>query len=372
MTPRIPYTRPSITDLEVAFAADATRIAWGERAYEYVIKFQNAFQDHLGVKYAMATSSCTGALHLGFAAMGLGSDDEVILADTNWIASAAPITYLGAKPVFVDIDPNSWCIDPEQVERAITQRTKAILAVHLYGNLCDMDSLLKLGERYGIPVIEDTAEAIGAVYHGKRAGSMGYFSTFSFHGSKTMSTGEGGMLLTNDADLFDRIVTLANHGRSRRETRQFWPERIGYKYRMSDIQAAIGCAQLQRVDELVSRKREILHFYRSRLSQYSCLSLNVEPEGCLLGAWMPTVEFSVDSSIHRDDLNAAFERANIDARGVFYPLSGLDMFGGTPANPRAQSLCERAVNLPSFHDISNEQLERVARVIMDVANRVEP
>ena len=151
MKPRIHYTKPSITEREVEYATDAARNGWGERCYEYINRFEELFKQHLGVKYAIATSSCTGALHMGLAALGVGPGDEVILADTNWIASAAPITYLGATPVFVDILPDTWCINPELAEAAITPRTKAIIAVHLYGNLCDMDALLEIGKRHGIP-----------------------------------------------------------------------------------------------------------------------------------------------------------------------------------------------------------------------------
>ncbi len=201
MKPRIYYTRPSITDLEVRYATDAAANGWGDRCYEYITRFEEAFKTHLGVDYAIATSSCTGALHMGMAALGIGPGDEVILADSNWIATAAPIVHLGATPVFVDILPDTWCLDPTLVEQAITPRTKAIIAVHLYGNLCDMDRLLAIGEAHGISVIEDAAEAIGSIYHGKRAGSMGVFGAFSFHGSKTLTTGEGGMFVTNDPDL---------------------------------------------------------------------------------------------------------------------------------------------------------------------------
>lgn len=201
MKPGIYYTRPSITDLEVAYATDAARNGWGERCYEYIVRFEEAFKTHVGTKHAIATSSCTGALHMGLAAMGIGPGDEVIMADTNWIATAAPIVHLGAKPAFVDILPDSWCIDPELAEAAITPRTKAIVAVHLYGNLCDMDRLLSVGKRHNIPVIEDAAEALGSQYHGKRAGSMGAFGVFSFHGTKTVTTGEGGMFVTDDVEL---------------------------------------------------------------------------------------------------------------------------------------------------------------------------
>ena len=178
MRPRIAYTKPSITELEVRYATDAAANGWGEHCYEYIARFESAFKTHLGVRHAIATSSCTGALHMGMHALGIGPGDEVIMADTNWIATAAPIMHLGARPIFVDILPDSWCLDPDQVRSAITPRTKAIVAVHLYGNLCDMDTLLAIGAEYGIPVIEDAAEAIGSVYQGKQAGSMGIFGAF--------------------------------------------------------------------------------------------------------------------------------------------------------------------------------------------------
>jgi perosamine synthetase len=243
--PRIYYTKPSITELEVRYAADAAANGWGDRCYEYISRFEELFKSHLDVKYAIATSSCTGALHMGLAALGVGPGDEVILADTNWIATAAPIVHLGAKPVFVDILPDSWCMDPELAEKVITPKTKAIIATHLYGNLCDMDRLLAIGEKHSIPVVEDAAEAIGSIYHGKRAGSMGRFGTFSFHGTKTITTGEGGMFVTNDPELYEKVLTLSNHGRARKQTKQFWPDMVGFKYKMSNIQAAIGCGQME-------------------------------------------------------------------------------------------------------------------------------
>lgn len=262
---RIYYTKPSITELEVEYATDAARNGWGDRCYEYIVRFEEVFKKYLGVEYSIATSSCTGALHMGMAALGIGPGDEVILADTNWIATVAPIVHLGAKPVFVDILPDSWCIDPVLAEQAITPRTKAIVATHIYGNLCDMEALLAIEQRHGIPIIEDAAEAIGSVYHGKRAGSMGKFGSFSFHGTKTLTTGEGGMFVTNDPDLYETVLTLSNHGRARGQTKQFWADMVGFKYKMSNIQAAIGCAQMERIEELVSRKREILSYYKENL-----------------------------------------------------------------------------------------------------------
>lgn len=366
MNERILYTKPSITDLEVSYATDATANGWGERCYDYIVRFENGFQEHLGVKHGIATSSCTGALHLGLAALGVGPGDEVIMADTNWIASAAPIVHLGAQPVFVDILPDSWCLDPEQVEAAITPRTKAILAVHLYGNLCEMDKLLSIGKAHGIPVVEDAAEAIGSVYHGKKAGSMGAFGAFSFHGTKTLTTGEGGMFVTNDSELYERVLTLSNHGRARGQSKQFCPDMVGFKYKMSNIQAAIGCAQVERIDALIARKREILRLYRSHLEGISGVSLNPEPAGVILGAWMPTAVLDQALGLDREEMLNAFNHANIDARVFFWPLSGLASFEARPSNKHAWDIPNRAINLPSYHDISATAVARVSAVLKDL------
>lgn len=363
---RIAYTRPSVTPREVELVTDAARNGWGDKCYEYIGKFERVFAKHVGAPYAVSTSSCTGALTLGLATLGVGEGDEVILADTNWIASVAPVVHMGARPVFVDILPDSWCLDPALVEKAITPRTKAILAVHLYGNLCDMNALLDIGARHGLPVIEDAAEALGSSIAGQPAGSMGIFGTFSFHGTKTLTTGEGGMFVTSDKNLYERVLTLSNHGRSRAQRRQFWPDMVGYKFKMSNLQAAFGVGQMERIDELTARKREILAYYRKRLSAYEGLTLNPEPIGTVNGAWMPTVVFDPRLNIGRDKLLEAFGRANIDARVFFWPLSSLDMFEGCPHNVHAYDIPGRAINLPSYHDISEVELARVIAVIEDL------
>lgn len=366
MNTRIAYTKPSITELEVSYATDAAANGWGDKCYEYLNRFESAFKDHLGVKHAIATSSCTGALHMGLSALGIGPGDEVIMADTNWIASAAPIVQLGAKPVFVDILADSWCIDPNLAEAAITPRTKAIVAVHLYGNLCAMEELLAVGRRHDIPVIEDAAEAIGSMYQGKRAGSMGRFGAFSFHGTKTITTGEGGMFVTNDDDLYETVLTLSNHGRARGQNKQFWPDMVGFKYKMSNVQAAIGCAQLERVDDLTNRKRAILNEYRQNLADLPGIALNPEPPGTVNGAWMPTVVFARETGVTRETLQKAFQAANIDARVFFWPLSSLPMFGGVARSPIAESVASRAINLPSFHDMTDEEIKRTSLVIREL------
>ena len=360
---KIPYTRPSITEREVRAATEAAAHGWGERCYEEITRFERGFAAHMGVRHAIATSSCTGALHMGMAALGIGPGDEVILPDTTWIATAAAIAHTGATPVFVDILPDTWCIDPASAERAITPRTKAIVAVHLYGNLCDMDAMLALGARHGLPVIEDAAEAVGSRWHGRRAGSMGRFGTFSFHGTKTLTTGEGGMFVTDDDALHERVLTMSNHGRARGQVRQFWPDMVGFKYKMSNVQAAIGCAQLERIGELVARKRAILAGYRERLADLPAISMNPEPAGTVNGAWMPTAVFDRSVGVTREVLQRAFAEENVDARVFFHPLSGLPMFAPRRGNRNAWDIPGRAINLPSYHDMTESELDRVSGVL---------
>lgn len=363
MSERIPYTKPSITERERAYAADAVANGWGEKCYDYIVKFEKAFARYLGVKHALATSSCTGALHLGMEGLGITYGDEVIIADTTWVAAASAITYTGATPVFADIDAANWCITAESVEKRITRRSRAIIATHLYGNLCEMDALLALGEKHGIPVIEDAAEAIGSIYHGKRAGTMGRFGAFSFHGTKTITTGEGGMFVTDDDALFERVSMLNNHGRARGQNKQFWADSIGLKYKMSNVQAAIGLAQIERVEELVSRKRQIFTSYAELLKGNNQIALNPEAKGTINSYWMPTAVFSKKSGVIREQLQAAFAEANIDARVFFWPLSGLPMFKPALDNFNSWDIPSRAINLPSFHDMAERQVERVVEVL---------
>lgn len=359
---RIHYTKPSITDLETGYAADAVAHGWGERCYEYIERFESLFKQHLGVRHAIATSSGTGALHLGMAGLGIGPGDEVILADINWIASAAPIVHLGATPVLVDVLPDTWCLDPTAVKAAITPRTKAILAVHLYGNLCDMDALAAIADEHGLHLIEDAAEAIGSIWHGRRAGSMGVFGAFSFHGTKTITTGEGGIFVTSDDTLYERVLTLSNHGRARGEARQFWPECIGFKYKMSNVQAAIGCAQLERIEELIAGKRRVFGAYRDALAGLP-VSMNPEPADTTNGYWMPTIIVEYGVPFDRGALLSAFKTDNIDGRVFFWPLSSLGLFEACPHNVVSHSISSRAINLPSYHDLDDAGIARVSMAI---------
>ena len=366
MNARIAYTKPSITEVEVAYATDAARTGWGAKCYDYIHRFEAAFAGYIGTRYAIATSSCTGAMEMGLAALGIGAGDEVILADTNWIATVAPVVHLGATPVFVDVLEDTWCIDPAEARAAITPRTKAIVATHLYGNLCDLDALAEIAREHDLFLIEDSAEALGALYRGSHAGARGTFGTFSFHGTKTVTTGEGGMLVTDDAALFDLVTTLSNHGRAKGQKKQFWADVVGYKFKMSNIEAAIGLGQMERIEALTDRKGEILREYKERLLKIPGLAMNPEPPHVRNGAWMPTVVFDRALNVTRARAMAAFDAANIDARVFFYPLSSQPMFAKA-ATPVAHDICERAINLPSFHDMTDDDIGRVCDVVEALA-----
>jgi perosamine synthetase len=361
----IPYTRPSITQLESSYVADAMAHGWGKRCYEYIERFENNFKAYIGTDYAIATSSATGALWLGYAALGITRGDEVIMADINWIATAAPLVHMGVKVVLVDIDPVSWCISPGALEAAISERTKAIVVTHLYGNLADMASILEIGKRYKIPIIEDAAEALGSMHQGSRAGSMGEFGAFSFHGTKTLTTGEGGMLVTNNEDLYIKASTLANHGRSAQETRQFWPSVAGYKFKMSNIQAALGCAQLERVGDLVSRKREIFRIYRNMLTGVTGISMNPESPADYNSYWMPTVVLDPHLRFMRETILHRLLELGVQARTFFWPLSALDFVPSVKDNPAARRLSESGMNLPSFHDIKTTEQQLIVDIFID-------
>ena len=365
---RIHYTKPSITALEIGYATDAATNGWGEHCYDYINRFEKQFRRHLGVCHAIATSSGTGALHMGMAGLGIGPGDEVILGNINWIASAAPIVHLGAKPVLVDVLPDTWCLDPAAVEAAITPHTKAIMAVHLYGNLCDMDELGAIARRHNLHLIEDAAEAIGSIWHSRRAGSMGAFGAFSFHGTKTITTGEGGIFVTNDDALYERVLTLSNHGRARGDSRQFWPERVGFKYKMSNLQAAIGCGQMERIEELIAGKRRVFQYYREALRTLP-LRMNSEPADTTNGYWMPTIVVNDDVAFDRAALLNAFKSDNIDGRVFFWPLSSLPSFKQHPEHAVSHSLSRRALNLPSYHDISEQEMQRVIATLTSVIHQ---
>lgn len=363
---KIPYTKPSITSLEIEYVMDAVTNGWGEECYSYITKFEKSFCEHLGVKHAIATSSATGAIHMGLLGLGIGPRDEVIIANANWIASIAPVLHLGAVPIFVDVDQSSWCIDANLVEDAITPNTKAIIAVHLYGNLCEMDKLKAIARKYNLLLIEDAAEAIGSEYRGIKAGSIGDFGAFSFHGTKTLTTGEGGMFVTNSDDLYENVLTISNHGRSRKQSKQFWPDMLGTKYKISNIQAALGLAQVERIEELINRKREIFNYYHERLKDLNYITMNPIQQQNKSGFWMPTIVLGEPYEDYRVTLIEKLKSNLIDARVFFWQLSSLPFINSNVCTPIANQLSKTAINLPSYHDMTKDDQERVIEILRNI------
>lgn len=356
-------TSPSITKKEIDYVTDAITNGHGEHWGDYVKRFEKSFAEYIGVKHAMTTSSCTGALHLALVALGIGEGDEVIVPDMSWIATASVIKYVNAEPVFVDVLYDSWCIDPNDVEKKITKKTKAIMPVHLYGQPSDMESIMKIAQTYDLKIIEDAAPAIGATFNGKKMGSFGDVAGFSFQGAKTLSTGEGGMIVTNDSELFDKIKHFAEHGRS---SSGFDISDIGYKYKMSNLQAAWGCAQLERIDELVAKKRLLYSWYKEELDGIEGLLLNKESndvENPIF--WMNSIVLDKNFGITRDEVMKVLKDEDIDTRPFFPPMSSFKMFK-CMYNPIATHIGENGINLPSGHNLTRDEVHYVCLCIKKI------
>jgi perosamine synthetase len=366
----IPVAGPSITQKEIDYVTEAVKTAWFDKANVFQQRFESAMAVRHGRKFATALPSCTSGLHLALAALGIGPGDEVIVPELTWIATSAPISYVGATPVFADVDRASWCLDAGALEACITPRTKAAIVVDLYGNMPDWPALEAVAARHKIALIEDAAEAIGSICRGRPAGAFGAASVFSFHGSKTLTTGEGGMLLTDDEALFKRCLVLRDHGREPGDT-MFFNNEVGFKYRMSSLQAALGLAQLERLDELVARKREIFGWYRERLAAVDGVTLNSEAAGVLNTYWMVTALIDASRKIGKETLVPRLTEQGISVRPFFYPLSAIPAYAAHPTaagarvrNPVAYDISWRGINLPSGYNMTPELVDRVCAALI--------
>ena len=369
---RVPVSGPWITEKENAYVTDAVTNAWYGSHSMYHERFETAFADYIGVRHAVSLPSATSGLHLALAGLGIGPGDEVVVPDITWIATSAPIEYVGATPVFADVDRDSWCVSAEALEAVITPRTKAVIVVDLYGNLPDMAAIEGIARRHGIEVIEDAAEAHGSEQGGRKAGSFGAVGVFSFHGSKTMTTGEGGMLVTDRTDLFDRVSTLRDHGRAPGD-RFFFNREVAFKYKMSSMQAALGLAQLERIDELVARKREIFAWYRARLGSNRAITLNAEAPGTKNTYWMVSAIFDPRLGIPKRQWMDLLSERGIDCRPFFHPLSSIPAYEGTPEavsaaarNTVSYELSPWGINLPSGLNLDQPTVDRVCDAVEEI------
>ena len=369
---RIPIAGPSISQREIDYATDAAATGWYDGAGDYPHRFERAFASYLEVKHAVSLPSCTTGLHLALAALGIGPGDEVIVPDVTWIASAAPINYVGASAVFADIDERTWCLSPQSVRECVTEKTKAILSVDLYGGVSDYEGLRQIAEEYGLKIIEDAAEAFGSEFEGRKAGTLGDVAAFSFHGSKTMSTGEGGMLVTDDDDLYARVMHLRDHGREPGDV-LFRNTKVAFKYKMPSVSAAIGLGQVERAEELVARKREIFNWYYEAFSEADGIQLNHEPCNTKNSYWMVTAILEPKLEWPKEKLMGALDREGIDSRPMFYPLSSLSAYDGVSQAAEARDRNEVSyritpwgINLPSALCLEESQVQRAADAFLQI------
>lgn len=377
----IPSNGPSITLREIALVTEAARDGWYANMSRYIDEFERRFAAYTGMRYALTTNNGTAALHLAMRSLGIGPGDEVIVPDVTWVASAAPVHYVGARPVFVDIDRTTWCLSPEAFERAITRRTKAVVVVGLLGNLPDMDAIHAIAARHEIPIIEDAAESIGATYKGKKAGTFGTIGTFSFNGTKLMVTGEGGMIVTNDRRLYQRMKGLRHHGLLMRGARSkfYWSYELGYKYTMTNMQAALGLAQLERLDELVAMRRRIYHWYAARLGDMDGIQLNQEGEGVKSTFWIVTAIVSPRFGMRKEALVNKLVKRHIAGRPFFYPLSAMPPFAPycrgkqmERVNPVTYALSPYGICLPSAFSLTEADVDEVCCVFRQILARATP
>ncbi len=366
----IPISGPSITDKEIAYVTDAVSNAWYENANHFNFKFEQAFAEYIGVKHAISLPSCTSAIHLSLLCLNIESGDEVIVPDVTWIATSAPISYVGAVPVFADIDPANWCLSPEALEQAITPRTRAVIPVDLYGNMPDMDAIRIIARQHDIAIIEDAAEAFGSELNSKSAGAYGHVGVFSFHGSKTMTTGEGGMLVTDDTTIYERALFLRDHGRPPGDTK-YQNTEVAYKYKMSSLQAALGLAQVERADELIEKKREIFSWYQSRIGDLDQVKLNSDIPNGRNSYWMVTVLIDGFCQLDKYTVIQRMQEAGVICRPFFNPLSSLDAYknqqssiGARKRNPISYSISERGINLPSGFNLTEEDVNYISQALI--------
>lgn len=357
---------PWITELEIQTVEKAMR-DWYDEPYKYCEAFQDEFAAWHGRKHALMTPNCTSAIHLLLTALGVGPGDEVIVPECTWIATGAGITHLGATPVFCDIDQSNWCMSPAALETAITDRTKAAIVVDVFGNMAQWDELNAIAEKYGIKLIEDSAEALGSVYKGNRAGTFGVGSVFSFHRTKTLTTGEGGMLLLDDGELFDFCSMWRDHGRKAGGA-VYYNYEVTYKYMPFNVQAAIGYAQFQRIDEIVERKHWMLEKYREHLDGVPDIQLNAEPEYVYNGAWITGLVFGKSHNLDKHTIMDKLRDLGVPSRPFFYPLSSLPAYRGMQekhesTNPIAYDICDRGINLPCAFTVDEEQIQFVCNGI---------
>ena len=371
----IPVSKPSLLGCEGDYVQQAISEGWVSSTGRFVHAFESSFSQWLGTEFAVSASSGTTALHLALAAIGVGPGDEVIVPSLSFVATHNAVLYCGATPVFVDVDPRTWGVSAETIERAVSPRTKAIVVVHLYGLPVDMSSILSLAAKRGIKVVEDAAEALGGRYLGRACGTMGHVACFSFYGNKVMTTGEGGMLVTNDVEIANRARLLRGQGQD--PNRRYFHIEVGFNYRLTNVQSAIGCAQLERLDDfLLERSHQFANY--DRLLGASALGFHLpEPlPGCIQAPWLFTLLLPDDLQSARDQLVTQMLMEGVETRPTFEVAYLMPPYSGFMRVPQvhenSEHISKSGISLPTFSGLTIEQqvtvvesLERTAKMFRD-------
>jgi perosamine synthetase len=364
----IPVFAPWLPESSRRYVLDCVDTGWISSLGEYVPRFEQEFARFCEAGHAVATSNGTVALHLALVVLGIGPGDEVLVPDLTFIATANAVRYTGATAVLVDVDRRTWGLDAADARRKITSRTRAIIPVHVYGQPVDLDPLLDLAREHGIDVVEDAAEAHGARYGGRRVGALGRIGAFSFYGNKIFTTGEGGALVTDDADLAVRAAFLRDHAMD--PHRRYFHTEVGFNYRMTNIQAALGCSQLEHADEIMSRRREIARAYGAGLAGIRGLAEQGPPPGGPGGenvCWMYSVLVEPEFGLSRDAVSAGLRQRGIDSRPFFVPLHEMPPYRSDEAFPVATALSRQGINLPSGTGLTAAEIAQVCAALRELA-----
>lgn len=360
----IPILEPSIGKEEIKNVLEAVKSGWVSSKGEFIEQFEKEFAEYHRVKEAVSTSNGTNALHLALKSLNIKKGDEVIVPVLTFAATANAVIYCNAKPVFVDIHPEYWCIDPEKIEEKITENTRALIPVHLYGHPCDMDWIMDIAEDRGLYVVEDVAEAHGAEYKGKKVGTFGDISCFSFYGNKIITTGEGGMCITNNEELAEKMRILRDHGM--RPDKRYWHDMIGFNYRMTNLQAALGVAQLKKLDKFINKKRIIAKIYKKNLyelQEKGKIKLHPEMQWAKCVYWVYSLLLN---DVDKDKLIENLYDEGVDTRPFFYPLNIMPPYKREEEYPNAYKISKKGLNLPSSVNISEETIIYICNLIKEL------
>jgi perosamine synthetase len=361
---RTPIMQPLLNGNELAYISDCIKTGWISSQGSYVKRFEKEFAEFCGAQYGVAVSNGTVALHLALAALDIKAGDEVIVPDLTFAASVNAIIYTGATPVIVDVDKTTWTISLTDIEKNITPRTKAIMPVHLYGHAAHMDEVMALAKKHNLLVVEDAAEAIGGKYKSRHVGVFGDAATFSFFGNKTITTGEGGMVFFKDKKAYEKAVVLRDHGMSKEK--KYWHEYVGFNYRMTNLQAAIGCAQLERINEFIEAKRKLADFYNKVLTETGCFILPPQESWAVNGYWLYTAILKENVNISRDMLMEKMLKNGVETRPAFYPLHQMPPYKNYPSNSSFQNstyISAQGISFPSSVNITQEELDNIAHAL---------